>query len=86
MELILWRNKKLRTTMAIIHCGGIFYRKFHASLLSFGYGGKNPADFSATYHSQTRYLQAEKATARSSTFVFFIPFAVWLNVLQRVWL
>jgi hypothetical protein len=36
------------TTLAIVHCGGIFCRKFHAFLLSSVYGGKNPADFSAT--------------------------------------
>ena len=34
-----------------------FLSEFHCNLLSFGYGGKNPADFSATYHSQTRYGQ-----------------------------
>ena len=39
-----------------------FLSEFHSNLLSFGYGGKNPADFSATYHSQKRWAQYPNRT------------------------
>ena len=37
-----------------------FLSEFHCNLLTFGYGGKNPADFSATNHSQNRCKPLKK--------------------------
>ena len=37
-----------------------FLSEFHSNLLSFSYSGKNPADFSATNHSQTRCATLKK--------------------------